>query len=605
MSTTPHSQIPQPQNCTIVSDDQSNTKPEPIGVYNKPLLKRKDETEAQFERRKRKSLTSKERYAKAQAGSSGRKKRVLKDPQARLRKKLRRLGETRREILVEKDPGILSEKKKIVSDIQNELYITGSLCRSCGWLKNFSTDDLIKRLLAEVKTLKTEIARLYKLFDEREERMNSTISAVLEIIQKSPLIIKPSILKSSFILSSSSPDEIKNIVNSKILYTSHQNKRKDILSQEFLDKKFFFSSTEKMVFVANPHANFDFVSHVHVDGKFLTIDKKYKQIFELVLYKRKDGKFQTQSIAFSLLSGSSVGDYTEFFQRVKDVYPSLKPSLFITDFELAIHNAIKLVFNANIQGCYFHYLNNIVRYKSVRERFSNSKVSKKCFDFLKILPFTKTPAKAIFCAIRSCQIFSAPDFKMLIYVFSTYVSRLRKTFLIDMSTNSVLTNNVCEGRNSGLAKTFGETPNTQSILEFVITKFKKELSVNEWKTEKTSDESQILRRLGDALNRNPSLFWKFFDGLRLDKEYEFLSKKHGFDTDKVSEIDAYGYLEDCWDKYQHYRRDKKKKCDQLIKGADFDEMTFVSFEEYLKGFEKSDATTCLEPDDSDCCSDDN
>ena len=48
-------------------------------------------------------------------------------------------------------------------------------------------------------------------------------------------------------------------------------------------------------------------------------------------------------------------NYMALFNFVKESYPNLKPNLIMTDYEMALMNAIENTFSIEPHGCYFHF----------------------------------------------------------------------------------------------------------------------------------------------------------------------------------------------------------------------------------------------------------
>ncbi|CAH1715125.1 unnamed protein product [Aphis gossypii] len=74
-------------------------------------------------------------------------------------------------------------------------------------------------------------------------------------------------------------------------------------------------------------------------------------------------------MVYAILTGKTEEIYVGLFKYVRNVLPLQYDKLtIITDFELGLINAIRLVFpESSHQGCYFHYCQSIVRHLRSKE----------------------------------------------------------------------------------------------------------------------------------------------------------------------------------------------------------------------------------------------
>jgi hypothetical protein len=91
---------------------------------------------------------------------------------------------------------------------------------------------------------------------------------------------------------------------------------------------------------------------VFADATFHTAPKPFSQVFNiLVSYKGV-----VLPIFHILMTSKLNGLYRAIFERVKENFPSFKPTFVNTDFEGALIKSIKQVFpRAIVNGCWFHY----------------------------------------------------------------------------------------------------------------------------------------------------------------------------------------------------------------------------------------------------------
>lgn len=228
------------------------------------------------------------------------------------------------------------------------------------------------------------------------------------------------------------------------------------------------------------------VKMVHVDGRFYSSPTGWKQTFEIVGVLERDSGIKSASLGFALLRSSTQENYTLFFKKLKDFkYINLGNIMF--DFEIAIYNAAKSVFPlCTPRGCYYHYRNNVVNMATKIERWLGAKISVFASNILSLAPYVEEPAKLIYSAIKRLSLgnndlFKNCDFKLLMYVFETYVLKLKSFFKIDLQTNLIRTNNACEGRNSALKRKFSFRPPIYDLVDYMAIRFKKD-AVKNFKT---------------------------------------------------------------------------------------------------------------------------
>ena len=184
-------------------------------------------------------------------------------------------------------------------------------------------------------------------------------------------------------------------------------------------------------------------------------------------------------MAFALLNSSKTETYELFFKKIKDM-KFCKFDTMTSDFEIAISNAAKKIFpKVAVQGCYYHYRNNLLNMISkIQNRFKKT-ISAWIVNLLSILPFLNKPT----CFIEFCindiwskneNLYESSDFKILMYVYSTYIVRLKGMFVNLNPGNRIRTNNTCEGRNSVLAKNLPFKPSISDLIDFVGYRFKQD-----------------------------------------------------------------------------------------------------------------------------------
>lgn len=113
----------------------------------------------------------------------------------------------------------------------------------------------------------------------------------------------------------------------------------------FVDRQFTKKFEEATDFFAD--ATFDTIPNVKGTYQLLSImAERFGKIFPFV---------------WALMNRKTSSSYVAVFQFVKEkILPNMDPVKFVSDFETAIHNAVRNVFhNAEVQGCFFHFVYSI------------------------------------------------------------------------------------------------------------------------------------------------------------------------------------------------------------------------------------------------------
>ena len=119
-----------------------------------------------------------------------------------------------------------------------------------------------------------------------------------------------------------------------------------------------------------------------------------------------------------------------------------------------------------------------MRLKIDRRFKSSTKLS--TINILKVLHFIHWSYSRLVYAIKQLKLsddllFKDVNFKLIIYVYRTYMVRLKNYFRIDLKELNIRTNNRSEGNNSGIAKSFSTESTIEEFARFVALRFKKDL----------------------------------------------------------------------------------------------------------------------------------
>lgn len=405
-------------------------------------------------------------------------------------------------------------------------WMPDRVCRMCGRIATGKREqDPVVLLGAKVLDLEHKLRQLeqqnQRLRDQLEQREASNnvdglgLVELAKILNRNDIKIKTRHLTDAFILKAQEPHEarvesslstawalagattnklneqrVERLLSQQRRYRRSFKKPSDYASKSpffvdiFGNNALVYAKEGEMLMYINKGVDLTdcTVLAAHVDGKFTRPVNGMRQSFEFVLVCERAGKRFSFTFAFALLGGHSQEFYKNFFrQLVRHHCP--KPPVIVTDFEIAIANAIQEEWEPNppeVRGCYFHYTQNLLGYGSRLKRYLGSLPSDFCFNVLKVLPFCDQPESLLGTFLQSTQKqseldFSSIDVKMCLYVYNTYVRKLRKIFFVDLERSAIKTNNACEGRNSWLSRSFAQRPNISELLDFITVKFKKDV----------------------------------------------------------------------------------------------------------------------------------
>ena len=106
------------------------------------------------------------------------------------------------------------------------------------------------------------------------------------------------------------------------------------------------------------------------DGTFKIVPMQWHQLFCIHIFF-KDTMFPR---LFALLPNKNESTYDKFFTALSNLIPLSSPSVIVTDFEKAIHNAVRRAYpSVSVQGCHFHLGQALYRKISTlgfRERYN-------------------------------------------------------------------------------------------------------------------------------------------------------------------------------------------------------------------------------------------
>jgi hypothetical protein len=218
----------------------------------------------------------------------------------------------------------------------------------------------------------------------------------------------------------------------------------------------------------------------HFDGKFSGCPKGFNQSVELRLLLQHQDREVTITFARALLRGCRIENYVEFFSRVRNANVKKIPHI-MTDFEIAVRVAVKETFpSAQVRGCWYHFWNNLLCHSGKLKRFTGQTPNARVIRLLTLMPFFHRQ-EIFFCrllrrlAIAEDQVrFKDVNYKVLMYVYTTYSKRFSDIFFMDLGACITRTNNSCEGSNSGLAKFSAKRLELREFIDYVELGIKKD-----------------------------------------------------------------------------------------------------------------------------------
>lgn len=200
------------------------------------------------------------------------------------------------------------------------------------------------------------------------------------------------------------------------------------------------------------------VEVAHFDGKFKNSPAGFKQSVEFRLTLAYKKLRSTVTFAMGLLRGAATADYQRFFALLKRFNCKGFREI-VTDFETAIHKAVRAVYpEVRVRGCWFHYWHNLLKQNTRLEKVCRSETRPRLLRCLGLLPFLHHPAAFLLALLKLSDLAASPNryfnsnYRIIFFVFRTYLGRLGHAFFLDLRCTLARTNNVCEGKNSGQSK---------------------------------------------------------------------------------------------------------------------------------------------------------
>lgn len=214
----------------------------------------------------------------------------------------------------------------------------------------------------------------------------------------------------------------------------------------------------------------------YIDGKHSKCPSQWQQSFDIIFEIQNGNKRKSITFATALLKNTKQSTYESLFTFIKNSHCPRIPFI-ISDYEIAIFNAAKIVWpRSRPRGCFYHYLNNLIKRRQIVDRGRHLKTTQGCYNLASILPFTKFPAHYIYqyfkiFNLKNLHTMRSGDFRLLLYVFETYIVKLKKLFVQDLEELNIRTNNVAEGKNCCMSASFTKKPTMEEYVNHISYKF--------------------------------------------------------------------------------------------------------------------------------------
>lgn len=347
-------------------------------------------------------------------------------------------------------------------------------------------------------------------------------------------------------------------------------------------KNCFRCLTDRMAFYANVTLDLteSTVICAFADGKFSDSPRGWSQIFELRLAIERPSPNSPQQIqqrtvtfAFALLKGTREDDYLAFFEAAKR-WGCPTPPVFLSDFEIAIGKAARQVWpKVQLRGCFFHYTANLRQTTAKLVRWLSQRPTQGILNLLIVAPFLSRPQIFFHYFLKELklegdQLFKNIDFKLVMYVFTTYIIRFKALFKADLRALLIRTNNTCEGKNSSIARNFATRLTLSNFLDLIECNFKHDYA-RPWKPRPpASAYDRFFVLLQGWSETNPRFIYEFLrncpaistkNSVQLLSCLEKAVISQLFVPTLIDEDEVLGYLGQLSVAYRAFRERKKKE----------------------------------------------
>lgn len=113
---------------------------------------------------------------------------------------------------------------------------------------------------------------------------------------------------------------------------------------------------------------------------------------------------------------------------LRELWPALNPDSISVDFELAIHNAIRIVFpEAHIRGCFFHLFQNLKKHLSAENLLNHYNQNPEFALYARmIVSLAFVPQNDLLQALTALENYLPQELEQILaYFTNTYIGRIR------------------------------------------------------------------------------------------------------------------------------------------------------------------------------------
>ena len=161
----------------------------------------------------------------------------------------------------------------------------------------------------------------------------------------------------------------------------------------------------------------------YVDATFKAVQRPFKQLWTIHAFITQNQSTKQVPLMFVLMSRKSKDDYIAILRHIKDALPIISVTTVVMDFEAAVWNAFRSVFDPiSIRGCSFHWSQALwrrIQDEGLAPTYRQRKNTSKYLRELMCLPFL--PAEEIVQTFRDFQNLLLPTHPEALHKVVQYV----------------------------------------------------------------------------------------------------------------------------------------------------------------------------------------
>ena len=204
------------------------------------------------------------------------------------------------------------------------------------------------------------------------------------------------------------------------------------------------------------HSILQNVDNAHIDATFKTVPNCFYQllIVHCIILDT------VVPCIFVLMTNKSRLLYDAVFLTIKNLVPSFKPKIVVTDFEKALFSSIKFSFGSDIRGCLFHYKQKVwTKWQQLGLSTCRDKRTSSWVKLIMSLPYLpENMIEQAFQELAPTVVFDQPSESILrfyIYVEKTWINGIKPFSMFSVYGQTRRTNSDVEVFHSAFAKRIG------------------------------------------------------------------------------------------------------------------------------------------------------